>query len=119
MSTLPLRSSTELRADAGGVRVSRLDLMRGSVEAQQALEDGPLRDPLAALGGELRRVRTDAGVQTELSLSWQDLELARADDARIESAVRDTERWLQARPSTPRWRAGARTCWRSSVSGWR
>jgi hypothetical protein len=82
----PLTTSFELRDGREGVHVERSDLMPSMAEAA-----GILGDPLAAelllaplsLVSNLRREQADAMLRTDYDVLWEDLELARDDEARM------------------------------------
>jgi hypothetical protein len=102
-SGLPVRASSELHASATGIHVSRVDRMRDPIEAERALGEGPTADLLlprsGSLGSNLRRVRDGASIRTELDLLWEDLELARDDEARLQAAPRAAEALLSEPPA--------------------
>jgi len=102
-SGLPVRASSELHASATGIHVSRVDRMRDPIEAERALGEGPSADLLlprsGSLGSNLRRMRDGAAIRTELDLLWEDLELARDDEARLQAAPRAAEALLSEPPA--------------------
>jgi hypothetical protein len=101
-SGLPVRASSELHASATGIHVSRVDRMRDPIEAERVLGEGPTADLLlprsGSLGSNLRRTRDGAALRTELDLLWEDLELARDDEARLQAAPRAAEALLAEPP---------------------
>jgi hypothetical protein len=99
---LPLRASAVLRAYGAGIHVSRVDRMRDPIEAERALGEGLSADLLlprsGSIGTNLQRTRVADAVHTELDVPWQDLALARDDEARLQAAGRDADALSAAQP---------------------
>jgi hypothetical protein len=102
LSGLPGRTTTELRTRGAGLRVQRVDRWESPVEAEAAFQEQATTGLLlgAALSGlgEVRRERRGDALYTEVDVAWEDLELARDDDARMKDAEQRTAALLQVRP---------------------
>lgn len=102
LGILPLTASSELSQSAIGLHVRRNDLMRSIADAERAANDPNAGDvvlgPVGAIGSNMRRQQLDAAVQTEYDLLWEDLELARDDEARMQTAELEADALDHAEP---------------------
>jgi hypothetical protein len=109
LGVLPLTASSELRPTHSGLHMRRKDLMRSTEDAERAANDSTAADvmlgPIGALGSNVRRQQTDASVQTDYDLLWEDLELARADDVRMQAAERKADALERSQPEPNAWPA--------------
>ena len=79
------------------------DLLHSAIEAEAALNDeaaaGLLLGQAATLGSNVRRDKHGAAVRTEYDVLWEDLELARDDDLRVQAAEREADARERSRPT--------------------
>ncbi len=99
---LPLTASAVLHAGPSGVHVARVDLMRSMEEAARVRDDPMAADvllwPVGSIGSNVRREQVDAELHTDYDVMWEDLQLVRDDEARMQAAEQEAVALVHAAP---------------------